>query len=43
MLLISTFIAYVKNGKGVIKYTSGRIYEGDFVNDYRHGVGFEVF
>ena len=30
-------------GKGVITYGSSRLYEGDWLDDRRHGVGFERF
>ena len=32
-----------RDGKGVIVYDSGRIYEGDWENDKRNGRGFELF
>lgn len=32
-----------REGKGVIVYDNGRIYEGDWLHDKRHGRGFELF
>ena len=32
-----------RHGKGVIVYDAGRIYEGEWENDKRHGRGFELF
>ena len=32
-----------RNGYGVMLYDSGRIYEGKWVDDKRHGKGFERF
>lgn len=32
-----------RNGKGVMKYKSGRVFEGDWQNDLRHGRGFEKY
>lgn len=33
----------IRNGKGVLKYHSGRIYEGTWVDDLREGDGYERF
>ena len=33
----------IRNGKGVLKYHSGRIFEGTWVNDMRDGEGYEKF
>ena len=30
-----------RNGKGELKFTTGRVYVGDFKNGYRHGRGIE--
>lgn len=30
-------------GKGVMKYKSGRIYEGEWMGDLRHGQGYEKY
>jgi hypothetical protein len=32
-----------RSGKGVVVYDTGRIYEGEWENDKRHGRGFELF
>ena len=32
-----------RTGKGIMKYKSGRLYEGDWFEDIRHGVGFEKY
>ena len=32
-----------RNGKGVMKYKSGRVYEGDWIKDLRHGRGYERY
>lgn len=32
-----------KHGKGVIFYFSGKIYEGNFFNDLKNGLGNEYF
>lgn len=32
-----------RHGKGVMKYKSGRVYEGDWINDLRHGTGYERY
>ena len=33
----------MKNGLGVLLYTNGRIYEGEFESNKKHGKGFEWF
>lgn len=33
----------IRNGKGVMKYHSGRIYEGTWLQDTRHAEGYERF
>jgi len=32
-----------RQGKGVMKYKSGRLYEGDWLKDLRHGRGYEKY
>jgi hypothetical protein len=32
-----------RQGKGIMKYKSGRVYEGDWSNDVRHGHGYERY
>jgi hypothetical protein len=32
-----------RNGKGVIVYKNGRVYEGDWLDDKRQGRGYELF
>lgn len=32
-----------RQGKGVMKYKSGRIYEGEWISDLRHGRGYERY
>lgn len=32
-----------RNGKGVMRYKSGRVFEGDWQNDLRHGHGYERY
>ena len=32
-----------RNGKGIMKYKSGRVYEGEWVEDVRQGMGFEKY
>jgi len=32
-----------RNGKGIIVYSNGRIYEGNWKNDARDGEGFEMY
>lgn len=32
-----------RHGKGVMKYKSGRVYEGDWKEDIRHGRGYERY
>ena len=32
-----------RHGKGVIIYHSGRVYEGDWVDDKREGSGYELY
>jgi hypothetical protein len=32
-----------RNGKGVMRYKTGRVYEGDWQNDLRHGKGYERY
>ena len=32
-----------RTGRGVITYNSGRVYEGSWKLDYRHGLGYERF
>jgi len=32
-----------RNGKGVMKYKTGRVYEGDWLSDLRHGHGYERY
>jgi hypothetical protein len=32
-----------RSGQGVITYTSGRFYEGSWLEDKRDGLGFETF
>jgi len=33
----------LREGKGVIIYNNGRVYEGDWSDDKRHGRGYERF
>ena len=33
----------VREGKGVYKWSDGRVYEGDYANDHRHGHGHFVY
>jgi len=33
----------IRNGKGVLKYHSGRIYQGPWLDDQRNGEGYEQF
>ena len=33
----------LREGKGVMVYESGRVYEGEFVNDVREGHGYEKY
>lgn len=35
--------AVIRKGKGVLKYHSGRVYEGMWDNDLRNGEGYERF
>jgi hypothetical protein len=32
-----------REGVGVMIYESGRVYEGEWLNDKRHGMGFEKY
>ena len=40
-LLDSNF--FIREGKGIIRYESGRFYEGNWHQDKRHGLGYEKF
>lgn len=33
----------IRHGKGVMKYASDRLYEGEWDNDQRHGKGYERY
>ena len=32
-----------KNGLGILMHDNERVYEGEFENDRKHGIGFERF
>ena len=32
-----------RHGKGIMVYNNGRVYEGDWECDYKHGEGYEKF
>lgn len=42
-LFFGEIIESKRQGKGVMRYKTGRIYEGDWINDLRDGKGFERY
>ena len=37
------FLNSKRHGKGVMVYHNGRVYEGAWENDFKHGKGYERF
>jgi hypothetical protein len=35
--------SFIRQGKGIIRYESGRLYEGSWHQDKRQGLGYEKF
>jgi hypothetical protein len=33
----------IRQGKGIMKYANSRVFEGEWLDDYRHGRGYERY
>jgi hypothetical protein len=42
-LFFGELIESRRQGKGVMKYKSGRVFEGEWIKDLRHGRGYERY